>query len=385
MADVRLLRPGPVPLDAATASIDALVASLDTEMVPLHEAGGRVLAEDIRAAAPIPREDRAALDGFAVRAEASLGAGAYSPLALPLVAVAAGAELPPGTDAVVPLAAAELEGIDRIAVVEPVAAGAHVERCGTSATSGSLITAAGTRLTPRHIGLIAAADIAAVPVARRPRVAIVLVGPRPASGTTGGNSPMLHVAVARDGGVAAGAATAGRARSALVAALAAASADFVLVVGGTGPGSDDHAGAALGEIGEIVFHGVALFPGETAGLGRRAADGVPVMLLPGTPSACLWSYELLAGRAIRRLARGNPALPYCSRPVQVARKIVSAIGTTEICPVQRGPDGTIEPLPGFAEIGLRAATAAAGFVIIPEAREGHAPGEIVTAYFYDQF
>ena len=67
----------------------------------------------------------------------------------------------------------------------------------------------------------------------------------------------------------------------------------------------------------------------------------------------------------------------------VARKIVSAIGTTEICPVLFGPSDTVEPMPAFAEIGLRAAIAGAGFVIVPATREGYPPGAEVTAYLYD--
>jgi molybdopterin molybdotransferase len=330
--------------------------------------------------------DRAALDGFAVRAEATHGAGAYNPLALPLVAVAAGTALPAGTDAVIPLAAAEPSGPGHIGVVEPLAPGAHVEPRGAVAAAGAVVAAAGTRLAAHHAGLIAATNVPAVTVVRRPRVAMLLAGPKTAPRSPDSNTPMLQVAVARDGGVVAAVATAERVRSSVAAALAAAAADIVdivLMIGGTGPGHDDHAAAALGEIGELVFHGIALCPGETAGLGRTA-KGVPVVLLPGAPPACLWSYELLGGRAIRRLAGRDPALPFRSREATVARKIVSAIGISEICPVLLGPGDSIAPLPGFAETGLKAATVATGFVIIPEAREGYPPGAVVTAYLYDE-
>jgi molybdopterin molybdotransferase len=376
------VKPELLPLDAAVGLLDAAVRRLDAEQIPLPEAGGRILANDIRALVPIPAEDRAAIDGFAVRAEASLGAGPYNPLALPLVAIAAGSAMPRGADAVIPLAAAEPNGPDLIAVVEPLAPGTHLERRGAVAATGALIAKAGTRLAVRHVGLIAAAGFEAVPMVRRPRVAMLLVGPRTPPLTADSNNPMLQIAVARDGGLIAGVATIPGVRSSVGAALAAAAVDIVLVVGGSGPGRDDNAAAALGETGDIIFHGVALCPGETAGFGHTA-NGVPVVLLPGTPAACLWSYELIAGRAIRRLAGRDPALPYRSRAVTVARKIVSAIGVTEICPILLGPDDTIEPLPGFAEIGLTAATAAAGFVLIPEAREGYPPGAVVTAYFYD--
>ena len=107
------------------------------------------------------------------------------------------------------------------------------------------------------------------------------------------------------------------------------------------------------------------------------------MLLPGAPAACLWSYELFAGRAIRRLGRRSPELPYRSREMITARKIVSAIGMTEICPVRCGAGDSVEPLPSFAEAGLMAAVGADGFVIVPEGSEGHPQRGRVTVYLYE--
>jgi molybdopterin molybdotransferase len=117
--------------------------------------------------------------------------------------------------------------------------------------------------------------------------------------------------------------------------------DIALVIGGTGPGSNDRAAAALTEAGELAVHGVALHPGDTTGLGRTGA-GMPVILLPGAPASCLWSYELFAGRAIRRLGGRGTELPYRSRQMITARKIVSSLGMAEICPVRCG-SGDREP------------------------------------------
>jgi molybdopterin molybdotransferase len=377
----RLMR-AVVSFDEAVACVDAAASRLGTERVRLREAMGRVLAEDIRAAASIPSDDRAALDGFAVRADASLGASAYNPVELPVLPATAGAALPSGADAVIPLDAVEPNGLGHIQVVEPVAPGDNVERQGAVAAAGASLIAFGIRLAFRHIGMLAAAEVDAVQVVRRPRVQIVLAEPTATPRAPDSNGPMIRAAVERDGGVIAEVTRLLRARSSLNMALAAADGDLVLVIGGTGPGPDDHVAAALGELGELVFHGVTMHPGETAGLGRTG-NGVPAVLLPGMPAAALWSYELFAGRAIRRLGGRDPGLPYRSREMTVARKIVSAIGTTEICPVLLGPGDTIEPLPAFAEIGLRAAIAGAGFVVVPAAREGYPPGAVVTAYLYD--
>jgi molybdopterin molybdotransferase len=382
MVGLRRLMRAVVSFEEAIACVDAASPRLGTERVRLNEAMGRVLAEEVRAATPIPPDHRAALDGFAVRADGSLGASTYNPVELPLLAVTAGAALPLGADAVIPLDAVDLNGLGHVQVVEPVAPGDNVERQGAVAAAGALLVATGVRLGFRHIGMLAAAETDAVQVVRRPRVHILLAGSTATPQAPDSNGPMLRAAVERDGGVIAELTTLPRARSSLNSALTAANGDLVLVIGGTGPGPDDHAAAAVGDLGELVFHGVTVRPGETAGFGRTASD-VPAMLLPGTPAAALWSYELFAGRAIRRLGGRNPGLPYRSREMTVARKIVSAIGMTEICPVLLGSGDTVEPVPAFAEIGLRAAIDGAGFVIVPAAREGYPPGAVVTAYLYD--
>src|SRR5262249_50684124 len=133
---------------------------------------------------------------------------------------------------------------------------------------------------------------------------------------------------------------------------------------------------------ELAIHGIALRPGETTGLGR-VGSGVPVVLLPGSPAACLFGYELIAGRAVRSLGGRDPRLPYRSTIMRTAHKIVSEIGMTEICPVWCGADITVEPLPSLAETGLMGAVAAQGFVIVPESSEGYPQGASVTVYLYE--
>jgi molybdopterin molybdotransferase len=220
--------------------------------------------------------------------------------------------------------------------------------------------------------------LVSIEVIRRPVVQIVVA---PGSTTVDSNGPMTRALVERDGGVIADTLAVERTRQGIHSALGARGLDIMLVVGGTGPGNDDHAGAALTEAGELVIHGIAMEPGETCGFGRTRS-GALVVLLPGSPPACLFSYEMLAGRAVRRLGGRDPALPYGSRLMRTARKIVSAIGMTEICPVRYASGDLVEPLPSFGETGLMAAAAADGFVVVPEASEGYPQGAPVTVYLY---
>ncbi len=370
----RRLGHGRVSVEAATAWIDGATDSLETEQVALNQASGRVLGAEIRAAGAIPSHDCAAIDGFAVRAEASVGAGAYNPLAVPLISISAGQALPAGMDGVVPLDHGEPDGAGRLVLVDPVSPGANVDRQGAVSIAGGLLIAAGTRLKPHHIGLLAVAGFGHAPLIRRPRVRIAIAAAAPSDGAVGADGPMVRAAAERDGGVVA---------VSRLADACAEPADIVLVIGGAGTVRGDNSAAALAAAGTLDLDGVALVPGETTGFGHTAA-GVPVVLLPGAPAARLWSYELFAGRAIRRLGGRDPGIPYSPCTVTTARKIVSTIGTTEICPIRRRPDGRAEPMAPFAEIGLMAAAGADGFMIVPEASEGYPEGAQVTVYLYDE-
>jgi molybdopterin molybdotransferase len=391
-------------VEEAWAWIDALAAPLGPEQVPVAEAAGRILAEEVRAAFDLPPFDRAAVDGLAVRADETVGAGAYNPLPFRLAPAAggelpagaavrldAGEPLPRGADAVVPLDRVGAHDGAVCEVIEAVVAGNEVERAGAHGARGDVaVGGTGRRLGPGDIGVLASAGLVGVAVAGRPRVrCLVMEGavdagvPLPAGAVYDADGPMLGALIARDGGVAVARARVARDRAALCDALGGVVADMVLVVGGTGRGSNDHAAAALAEAGELAIHGVALRPGETAGLGRTAA-GVPVVLLPGAPAACLWAYEMLAGRAIRRLGGHDPALPFARVEMTAARKIVSELGMTEVCAVRCVGGGGAEPLAPFAEAGLKAVTEGDGFVLVPEGSEGYQKGAAVTVYLYDE-
>ena len=373
---------------SACAWIDENVAALGGEMVPLAAAAGRVLAADLPAPADLPDRDRAAADGLAVCAAETSGASAYNPLGFrppplrdewpPFTGrlLQAGAEMPVGADAVVPLVFVETAAAGRYEIIQPVPRFHLVGRRASACGAGAVLFRRGRVLAPPDLGLLALTGIEAVPAVRRPRISCLMAGPEAGPDA---DSLLLAALIARDGGIAAQRLV-GRDRVALAQALAQADVDAVIITGGTGAGANDAAAVALAQAGTLAQHGIAIRPGETAGFGRNAA-GVPVFLLPGTPVDCLWAYELLGGGAIRRLGGRSAALPYPTRRMQAARKFVSAIGLAEVIPFAcRGGD-LVQPL-AFAELGLAAAVAADGFVIIPAACEGFAAGAEIPAHLY---
>jgi len=394
-------RASPVRVEDAHAWIDAHVTSLTPEQIPIAEAEGRILAEDLAATIDLPPFSRVRADGFALRADETVGASPYNPLSFRLAPAAAdlpancamrvksGDALRRGVDAVVRIEHAEVTA-EVVTIIDPMAAGNEIERAGCHCERGRTLLIAGRRLSPGDIGALASAGFARVPVTRRPRVHCMLTAapvveagePLPPGIVYDANSPMLQALLHRDGGVLIEQSRVERHRNAIAEALRSPGADALLVSGGSGTGSDDYAVAALADVGELVFHGVALRPGETVGIGL--AGNTPVILLPGAPAACLWSYELVAGRVIRRLGGRDPKLPFGSRKMTTARKIVSEIGMMEVYPVRCLNDGLVEPIASFFEAGLTPAVRGDGFVIVTEASEGYPKGAAVTVYLYNE-
>ncbi len=386
--------------------IDSRVQSLGVERVDLHDATDRVLAEDVTAPCAVPGFDRAAMDGFAVRAEETFGADAYAPLEFALVGeslpgrpypgqvqpgqavrIMTGAPLPAGAGAVVPAEAAQ-EAAGVVRVMEPVSPGRHVGRCGEDIEAGIVLLRAGRRLRPQDVGVLASVGASPVSVVRRPRVAILVTGDEllPCGAKPTGyqivdsNSVMLAALAKRDG--------ASVTRVRMVAdryelvrnAVAEADEDVLLISGGSSVGVEDHAPRVLAELGELSIHGVALRPASPTGLGFLV--GRPVFLVPGNPVSCLCAYDLFAGRAIRRLGGRDPSMQYPTMRLPLARKIASMVGRVDYVRVQIR-EGKVEPLAISGASILSSTTRADGFVLVPADLEGHAEEDEVLVHFYD--
>jgi molybdopterin molybdotransferase len=379
---------------------------LTAEDVPLHEAAGRVLAADVVAAVDVPGFDRAAMDGYALLAEETFGAGPYNPLefavvgeALPgrpfagrvqpgqAVRIMTGAPLPDGADAVLQAEAAEEVG-GRLRVADAVPPQRHVGHRGEDIAAGTVVLRSGRVLRPQDLGVLASLGASPVAAVRRPTVAVLVTGDEllPCGSRPEGfrivdsNSVMVASLVRRDGGLPLPAQLVPDGRATVQAALLGATADAVLVSGGSSVGLEDHAPRILAEVGELTFHGLALRPASPAGVGFLG--GRPVFLLPGNPVSCLCAYDLLAGPAVRRLGGRSmePAHRTCCLPL--ARKIASAVGRVDYVRVQVR-DGQVEPLATSGAAILSSTTRADGFVLVPRDSEGHGPGEVVQVFFYD--
>ena len=309
--------------------IDASPAGV--EIALLGDLLGRVLAEDVRSDVDVPGFDRSNMDGFAVHASDTFGASEEAPVRLRLnretiatgvapeqevlpgtaTMIATGGMLPRGADAVSPVEHTDLEDAGATLVVrQPRVPGAALSFAGTDMGRGETVLFAGTRLTSRETGLLAAIGCEQAAVHRRPRVAILSTGDeivQPGEAMRPGlvydsNGRILADAVRELGGEPI---LLGAVRDDVVAlreALAQAldAADAVLLSGGTSKGEGDLNGIVVGELDPgVVVHGVALKPGKPICL--AAAGGKPVVVLPGFPTSAIFTFHEFVAPVIRSM------------------------------------------------------------------------------------
>lgn len=370
-------------LEQAWAWIDARSSARAAETVETREAVDRHAASDIAAECDLPPADRVAADGFAVRAADTVGASDYNPIPLELtgepMAVSVGDAVPPGTDAVAAVDQIRSD-FGMIELVASVAEGEGIERRGDDVGAGTIVLAAGRRIRASDAALLAALGIDTVAVVRRPVVRIVPVG-RDVGNGGDLNSPMLAALVERDGGIADRRPAVPDDLIALGAALAEPGADLILLAGGSGLGGTDRSAEALAAAGSLDIHGVALRPADSLALGM--AGGTPVVILPGRPARCFAGYEAVAGRAVRRMAGGDPGFPFPQATLVTARKIVSPGGWSDFCRVRLAGEGRVEPIGSGGLASLSSVVRADGFVLVPADREGYPAGSTVTVHLFD--
>lgn len=307
--------------DEAWRRIAAALSPLPPVQVPLGEAHGLILAEEVVAREDLPPFAASAMDGYAVIAAdpapereviAQWEAGQSGVGTVRLgtaVRIMTGAPLPPGADAVVPFEDAdERNGFVRLRT--PVRTGQYVRPAGQDVAIGDSLLRAGMRLGPAEIGLLASLGHTAVSVHPRPRVAILTTGSElvPAEATPGpgqirdSNGPALTAAVIEAGCSPLPLGPVADDAHALRAAIldGAARADMLLTSGGVSMGVKDLVKPLLAELGTIHFGRVAIKPGKP--LTFALVGGVPVFGLPGFPVSSLVCFENFVRPALRLMA-----------------------------------------------------------------------------------
>ena len=391
-----------IRLDEARDRLRGLVVPTDaTATVDLAAADARVLAGPVSADRAVPHYDRAAMDGFAVRAEDTFGASGQSPVVLRLagdaepeddepavgpgeaVPVHTGSALPSGADAVVMVEHATAVG-DELEVFEAVPAGEHVAPVGEDVEAGQPLFEAGHRLRPSDLGLLRSTGREAVEVVERPTVAVVPTGeelvradPRPGE-VVETNGLTVSRLVERWGGSATYRDVVTDDEDALAAALERdLDRDLVVTTGGSSVGERDLLPDVVASLGEVVLHGVALRPGHPVGVGR--VEGTPVVMLPGYPVSTVVNAVQLLRPAVKWAGR-LPLAPMPSVEARLERKVRSEPGVRTFVRVrleERDGERVAEPVRSSGAGVLSSVALADGWVVVGESREGLPAGETV--------
>lgn len=348
------------PLADVQAMIDLRVKPVPPRTLDVAAAQGRALSSDANAAAR-PTAALALLDGWALAADLTLGAGGYASVALlhPPQRIEAGQPLPPDCDSVAPFDAVKVSN-GNAEVLVTINPGDGVLPAGGDSDPAIPLRRAGERLRLTDIAAFAAAGLARITV-REPRMRVL-----PLRGTSIVIAAARLVAtdIERRGGLV----KLDDAARDLGTVLAAENTDAIIVIGGTGSGRNDNGVHTMARDCELALHGIALTPGETAALGF--AGPRPVLLLPGRLDAALAVWMTVGRRILERLAAANSRETGESLPL--ARKVTSTVGLAEVVPVRR-IDGKAEP---FASkyLPLSAMARADGWILVPAESEGYSAG-----------
>jgi molybdopterin molybdotransferase len=395
-----------IPLDEARALMrEATQPIARTETVPLEQAHLRVLARPIVAGQDVPPFSRAAMDGYAVVASDTFGAGQFAPKVLRVIEkvytgqvptqrvagsgcteIATGAPMPEGADAVVMVEETEKDERGAVRVFSPVYPGQNVGRQGADIHAGQALLDAGDFLTSSRIGAIAALGFDRVEVFARPRVAILSTGNEivsPGRSLEPGqiydiNRFTLGAIIAEHGAVPVALPTSADTLEDLNRALDASLAeDLVIFSGGSSVGERDLILDVIAARGEILFHGIAVKPGKPTLFG--IIDGKPVIGMPGYPTSCLSNGYMLVIPLLRRLAR-LPEAVLRSVKLPIGQRVVSTTGRHQFYTV-RIVDGAA--MPAFKASGdITSMSQADGYIEIPAQTDIVEKGQVVEVILF---
>ncbi len=364
-----------------------LDAYLPPEEIATTAALGRVTAAPVFARLSSPHYHSAAMDGYAVVAEATFGASQDKPMLLELgtqaFPVNTGNALPGGTNAVIMVENVDPVDETHIQIEAAVYPWQHVRKVGEDLVAHEMVLPEKTEVTPYAMGALLAAGVTRLPVRRRPRVVIIPTGdeliavpeieagPVPPGRIIEFNSVLLAALVEQLGALPQIYPIVADRRQEITAALADAlgQGDMVIINAGSSAGTEDHTAQVIAELGEVLVHGVTMMPGKPTILG--VVQGKPVMGNPGYPVSAALSFDqfaapLLAGLLGRRL----PPRPVVA--AQPAQKIPSKAGLEEFIRVTLGKVGDrimATPLPRGAGT-ITSLVRADGLIRIPAASEG---------------
>jgi molybdopterin molybdotransferase len=394
-----------IAYEEAKAVIDKHIDPITrTETIAIDEAVNRVLAKDFIAAADVPPFQRAAMDGYAVRAKDTFGAGQFKPKVLAITGeahagekpsgrvnvgtclqISTGAMLPAGADAVIMVEDTERDG-DHVKIFKSVTPGANTGKQGEDIKAGTTVLKNGTFLDPGKVGVLASQGLTKISVYQKPRIAVLPTGEEVIPGgkkLKAGqlydiNSHTIATLVAANGGIPVKVGIAGDRVEAIKATVTEAlQNDLVVLSGGSSVGTRDLLVDVIEGWGHVLFHGVQVKPGKPTIF--AIIEGKPLLGMPGYPTSCLINSYLFLAPALRKMAR-LPARQGDKVQAKLSRRMPLSTGRRQFLTVKMVGD---EAAPVFKESGAITSIAEAdGYIEIPENIDLLEKGDHVTVVLF---
>jgi molybdopterin molybdotransferase len=402
---------GPLlPVAEAERLIAERIVPVDgRESVPLHQALGRVLAENIIAPVNVPPFDNSAVDGFAVRGDdldgdgekrlaivdrvAAGHAASHAVEAGEAIRIFTGAPMPAGADTVFMQEDCRVDG-ENVLVPPGLKRGANRRLAGEDIRAGAVALPAGRRLDVQHVALAAALGLTKLNARRRVRVALFSTGDEivepgsalPRAALYDSNRYLLSGLLARFGAEVTDLGILSDEPKVLAAAILAAAADhdLVLTSGGVSTGEADHVRGAVESIGRIVFWRMAIKPGRPVAMGVIPGDGrgegAAFVGVPGNPVAVFVTFVRVVRPLLLRLAGALPE-PLVAMPARATFSYKKREGRREYVRValRVAADGAIEVVK-YEQDGagvLTSLTETDGLAELPEDVTTVEPGSMV--------
>lgn len=378
----------------------------EIEEISIYDAHKRVLAEDIIAFHDSPPFDKSAMDGFALIAENTFGASNSAPKQLKVIdaigagdfsskkvneneaiVIATGAPIPDGANAVLMKEYTTTDG-DDLTIYSQVTPGENVSPKSEDIEKGQKILDKNTFIRYQELGLIASAGYDKVKVFKKPRVKIIITGNELVEPTKEEidkakiiNSNQFTIkAMVEDSGAICDIAHAGDTFDEVKEAVLEASNDYdvIMTTGGTAISKGDVVLDAVDELGEILFHGVAIRPGKPAGAG--IINGKMIFTFSGQPVAAMSQFDMFARKYLFEMQGRSFEFHVTKRTSQL--KIPSQLGRTDFIRAVSDDEHAKHVLNRGSGI-IRSMVEANSYIIIDENDEGYQKDDLVDVVFFD--
>ena len=378
----------------------------DIEEIPIYEAHKRVLAEDIMAFHDSPPFDKSAMDGFAVIGENTFGASQSNPKKFKIIdaigagdfssktvgeneaiVIATGAPIPDGANAVIMKEYTTTDG-DELTIYSQVTPAENVSPKSEDIEKGQKILDKNTFIRYQELGLIASAGYDTVKVFKKPKVKVIITGNELVEPTKDEidkakiiNSNQFTIkAMIDDSGAIAEIDHAGDTFDEVKEAILKASKDYdvIMTTGGTAISKGDVVLDVVDDIGEILFHGVAMRPGKPAGAG--IVNEKMVFTFSGQPVAAMTQFDVFARKYLFEM-QGRP-FDFNIVKKESKLKVPSQLGRTDFIRAVSDEHHARHVLNRGSGI-IRSMVEANSYIIIDENDEGYQKNDIVDVVFFD--